>query len=335
MQPATVGPYTVLRTVGAGRTGRVLLARTDRGARLAVRVFRPELAAYPRFRAGLRAEVDAAARADGARVVVPVDADTAGERVWVATPYVDAPALHTVVAERGPLGPADARRLGAGLAEALTALHAVGVVHGDLTPGEVLLGPDGPHSTDAGLARAAAATPLTRYGALVGTLGYLAPEQVEDGVAVAASDVFALGAVLLFAATWRRPFGDGDATAVLHRVLHGAPDLGGLSGDLADVVAACLDRDPGRRPAPEQVRAALAEGGRPPAPGAPEEPDWPTVVRHRLPAPYRGPSPARRAAATLGVTTALVGLLAVVTADAVGSPPPAPITAAVTEALRR
>jgi serine/threonine protein kinase len=258
MQPSRVGPYTLLRVLGDGFLGQVLLARTDKGGRVAVKVFRPEFAVYPGFRARLRQEIDALALVGSRRVPAVLDADTAADVPWLATEYVPAPPLHEVVAEQGPLDLAAVRALGIGLAEALAGIHEAGAVHGDLKPGNVLLAPDGPHVTDVGLARAAAATPLTRGGALVGTLGYLAPEQVADGRAGPASDVFALGSVLLFAATWRRPFGDGDAIAVLHRVLHGDPDLGGLPPDVATVVAACLDRDPGRRPGPAQVRATLS-----------------------------------------------------------------------------
>jgi eukaryotic-like serine/threonine-protein kinase len=329
--PATVGPYTLLRVLGDGATGRVLLARTEKGARVALKVFRPELAVYAPFRARLRTEIEAAARVRSPRVVAVVDADPDADRPWLATEYVQAPPLHEVLAERGPLGAPAARRLGIGLAEAIAALRAAGVVHGDLKPGDILLGPDGPHVTDVGLARAAAATPLTRGGALVGTLGYLAPEQVLDGAAVPASDIFALGAVLLFAATWRRPFGDGDATSVLHRVLHGDPDLSGLAPDLATVVAACLQRDPHHRPGPDQVRQTLLVADRaepevrplaaagPPSRSRAAPRPVPVPGRER---PVPGLSRGRRVAAALGVAVSLVALLAVTTADTIGTPPP-------------
>jgi eukaryotic-like serine/threonine-protein kinase len=193
----------------------------------------------------------------------------------------------------------------------------------------VLLTPDGPQVTDAGLARAAAATPLTRGGALVGTLGYLAPEQVVDGVAVPASDVFALGSVLLFAATWRRPFGDCDAIAVLHRVLHGDPDLGGLSPDVATVVAACLHPDPERRPGLAQVRetlrAAAADDGDEIHPAASVAPAPISGPKHRplpvaVPAPRRPLSAAHRIASAAAVSATLVGLLAVTSADTTLAP---------------
>ncbi len=258
MQPEKVGPYTLLRPLGSGPLGRVALARTDKGARVALKVFRPELAGSPGFAERLRQEIDAAARVRGPRVAGVLDADPDGDVPWLATEYVEGPPLHEVLAAQGAFDTARARQLGVGLAEALATIHAAGGVHGDLKPSNVLLAPDGPRVTDLGIARAAAATPLTRGGALVGTLGYLAPEQVVDGRVRPASDVFALGGVLLLAATWRRPFGDGDAVAVLHRVLRGDADVRGVPHEVADVVRACLRRDPDGRPTPQQVRAALA-----------------------------------------------------------------------------
>ncbi len=327
MQPARVGPYTVLRGLGTGALGRVVLGRTDRGARVALKIFRPELAGYPRFRARLREEIDAAARVRGPRVAAVLDADCTGDLPWLATEYVPAPPLHEVLAARGPLDPGAARELGIGLAEALATIHGAGAVHGDLKPGNVLLAPDGPHVTDVGLARATAATPLTRGGALVGTLGYLAPEQVVDGRAGPASDVFALGGLLLFATTWRRPFGDGDATAVLHRVLHGAPDLAGISGEVATVVEACLRRDPARRPGPGRVRETLAAAAGEPvaAPAGSTTGSWPPVPVPRAPTappPVRTRSRGRRVASATAVAATLVGVLAVTSSDTASAAPP-------------
>jgi serine/threonine protein kinase len=356
MQPARVGPYTLLRELGTGDLGQVMLGRTDKGARVAIKVFRPELTVYSGFRARLREEIDAAARVSGPRVTAVLDADPDADVPWLATQYVPAPALHEVLAADGPLDAAAARHLGMGLAEALAAIHAAGVVHGDLKPANVLLGPDGPHVTDVGVARAAAAAPLTRGGALIGTLGYLAPEQVVDGRVGPASDVFALGSVLLFGATWRRPFGDGDAIAVLHRVLHDEPDLAGVSEDVATVVSACVRRDPARRPGLEQVRETLAAAGRadgdaPLPPAAPPAPiraasPAPSPTRRatpsptprstpgvpipaprsatptRLAAPARTVSRGRRLASATAVSATLLGVLAVTAADTTPASPP-------------
>jgi eukaryotic-like serine/threonine-protein kinase len=349
--PARVGPYTLLQELGRGDLGQVLLARTDKGVRVAVKVFRRELALYPQFRARLREEIDAFARVRDPRVTAVVDADVDADLPWLAMQYVPAPALHQALAAAGPLTVPAARHLGMGLAEALAAIHAAGLVHGDLKPGNVLLAHDGPHVTDVGLARAAATTPLTRGGALVGTLGYLAPEQIVHGRAVPASDVFALGSVLLFGAVWRRPFGDGDATAVLHRVLHGAPDLSGLTEDLATVVAACLRHDPARRPGLAQVRetlaaAARADGDAPlppaapppiPVPGPRPHPPTGSVPPVVIPAQRTStatvPPPAhhrrrtsraaRLASATVASAT-LVGVLAGTAADTTPGPPAPP-----------
>jgi hypothetical protein len=257
---------------------------------------------------------------------------------------VPAPPLHEVLARHGPLDVTAAGQLGIGLAEALASIHAAGAVHGDLKPANVLLAPDGPRVTDIGIGRAAAATPLTRGGALIGTLGYLAPEQILDGRAGPPSDVFALGALLLLAATWRRPFGDGDATAVLHRVLHGDPDLAGVTGDIATVVEACLRRNPDRRPGPAQVRATLvaaaragagagSEAGSGAAVAGPASPAGPRVPAPR-PAPAHGRparplSRGRRVVSATGVSLTLLGVLAVTTADTITTPPPQSVVAAV------
>jgi serine/threonine protein kinase len=333
MQPARVGPYTVLQVLGTGALGQVVLGRTDKGARVAVKIFRPEFTDYSRFRQRLREEIDVAARVRGPRVAAVLDADCDAELPWLATEYVPAPPLHEVLAARGPLDTAALRRLGIGLAEALASIHWAGAVHGDLKPTNVLVTPDGPRVTDVGIGRAAAATPLTRGGALVGTLGYLAPEQILDGRAGPPSDVFALGGLLLLAATWRRPFGDGDATAVLHRVLHGDPDMAGVTGEVATVVEACLRRNPDARPGPAQVRETLAAaargGGGDTAAGPP--PARPAVPAPRVPVarPARRRSRGRRVVSATAVSLCLVGVLAVTTADTIGAPPPRSVVATV------
>jgi serine/threonine protein kinase len=159
------------------------------------------------------------------------------------------------------------RRLGVELAEALEAIHGAGAVHRDLRPGNVLVTAAGPRVVDASVARAAAASSLTRGGGLIGAPGYLAPEQLLNGPGEPASDVFALGSVLLHAATWRAPFGTGDVVAVLHRMLRVGPDLRGLDPGVVPIVAACLHPDPTRRPTSREVRDALAEpAAKPPAP---------------------------------------------------------------------
>lgn len=317
-----VGPYTVLRVLGEGETGRVHLARTDKGARVVVRAIRAEFADDPGFRARLREEIDRAGTIRSPRVAALLDADVYGEIPWVATEYVAAPSLREVVEGHGPLAVPGVRLLGIGLAEALEAIHDAGLVHRGLDPDVVLLTLDGPRVVGVGTGRAAVTTAATRTGALVGAPGYLAPEQVVNGGAgEAAADVFAMGSVLLYAATWRDPFGSGDSAAVLYRVLHGSPHLGGVSPDVAPVLAACLHREPGGRPYPGRVRdALLAAAARATDDAVADVVDPPLAT----PRPVRG----RRVASLVAGSAVLAGLLALTGADAGPARAPAAATPA-------
>jgi serine/threonine protein kinase len=267
MHTRTVGPYTLLSVLGMGRFGHLHLARTEKGTRVAVRVIRREFAADRWFRACLREQVDVVARIRSPRVAAVLDADVDADAPWLAMEYVPAPSIAALLSRCGPLSVDGVRRLGVELAEALEAIHGAGAVHRDLRPGNVLVTAAGPRVVDASVARAAAASSLTRGGGLIGAPGYLAPEQLLNGPGEPASDVFALGSVLLHAATWRAPFGTGDVVAVLHRMLRVGPDLRGLDPGVVPIVAACLHPDPTRRPTSREVRDALAEpAAKPPAP---------------------------------------------------------------------
>ncbi|MFE3762099.1 serine/threonine-protein kinase [Streptomyces sp. NPDC059104] len=254
--------------LGAGGMGQVFLGRTAGGRTVAVKTVRPEYAADPEFRQRFRQEV-AAARLVGGRWTAPVlDADTEGGQPWVATGYVAGPSLSAAVRRFGPLPPDAVRVLGAGLAEALVAVHELGLVHRDVKPSNVLLALDGPRLIDFGIARALDATSvLTRSGYVVGSPGFMSPEQARGDATGPAGDVFALGAVMAFAATGAAPFGEKDSAAVLlYRIVHEEPELGGITGELRDLVRGCLEKDPGRRPTPGQLRHRLdligAEGTR-------------------------------------------------------------------------
>ncbi|MEV7176813.1 serine/threonine-protein kinase [Kitasatospora sp. NPDC093679] len=265
--PARVGSYRLLRRLGAGGMGRVYLGRTAGGRTVAVKVVRGELADDPEFRARFRQEV-AAARLVGGRWTAPVlDADTEGDHPWVASGYVAGPSLDAAVRRHGPLPVPAVHTLGAALAEALEQVHALGLVHRDVKPSNVLLALDGPRLIDFGIARALdAATALTRSGYVVGSPGYLSPEQAAGEAAGPAGDVFSLGAVLAFAATGTAPFGEGVSAAVLlYRVLHEEPDLGGITGPLREAVLACLRKDAADRPTPAALRALLAPAASPAA----------------------------------------------------------------------
>ncbi|CAM5630680.1 protein kinase domain-containing protein [Streptomyces canus] len=257
--PRTIGPYEVLGRLGSGGMGEVYLAEARAGLRLAVKVVRAEHAEDRTFRARFRHEVRAAQTVGGAGTYTArvVDADTEAARPWMATEFVAGPNLRDAVLDRGPL-PADAvRLLAAALAEALAAIHAKGLVHRDLKPSNILLSPDGPRVIDFGIVRALEGTALTRTGVVVGSVGYLSPEQIRNGAQVVpASDVFSLGAVLAYASGGKEPFGEGQDSVVLLRILTGDVDLSAVPEEQLPLVEACLRDDPGARPTPAELVAA-------------------------------------------------------------------------------
>ncbi|MEU6628575.1 ABC transporter substrate-binding protein [Streptomyces parvus] len=259
--PRTVGPYRTLVRLGAGGMGVVYLARSAGGALAAVKVIRAEHAADPGFRARFRREAETAARITGPWVVPVLGADTEAREPWLATAFVPGPSLAQVVAAGGPLPSVAVRELGSRLAEALVAVHEAGLIHRDVKPGNVLLALDGPRLIDFGIARHEGATALTATGAVIGTPGYLAPEQASAGPLGPPCDVFSLGCVLVYAATGRGPFGEGGGAGALFRTVHEEPDLTGIPPGLAPLIAACLAKDPAARPTASRVRDALAGGG--------------------------------------------------------------------------
>ncbi|MEU6233249.1 serine/threonine-protein kinase [Kitasatospora sp. NPDC047058] len=261
--PRQVGQYRLLRRLGAGGMGRVYLGRTAGGRTVAVKLVRGELAEDAEFRARFRQEVAAARRVGGTWTAPVLDADTDGGHPWVATGYVAGPALGAAVKEFGPLPEQAVCSLGIGLAEALTHVHGLGLVHRDVKPSNVLLTLDGPRLIDFGIARALDSTSgFTQSGYVVGSPGFMSPEQANGLPAGPPSDVFSLGAVLAYAATGIQPFGEGVSVAVLlYRVLHEEPDLSGLTGPLRAIVRDCLAKDPAARPTPGQLRERLDGDG--------------------------------------------------------------------------
>lgn len=246
--PETVGGFGLRGRLGAGGMGEVFLGRSPSGRAVAVKVVHPHLARQGEFRRRFAREV-AAARAVGGAFTAPVmAAGPEDDRPWIATVYIPGPDLAEAVGVAGPLSEGPVWRLAAGLVEALQAIHAVGVLHRDLKPSNVLVAADGPRVIDFGIARTLEDTALTATGLVVGTAGFMAPEQAEGGEVGPPGDVFALGAVIAFAATGAGPFGEGPPLAVLHRVVNGRPRLDGLTGPLRDLVDACLAKDPRERP---------------------------------------------------------------------------------------
>ena len=256
--PRQLGRFKVRGLLGEGGMGRVFLGRSPGGWAVAIKVIHAGLAADPEFRARFAHEVATARAVGGIYTASVVDADTAAEPPWLAVEFVAGPSLSDAVAAGGPLPMPAVFRLGLGLAEALQAIHAAGVVHRDLKPSNVLLAADGPRVIDFGIARAAEHSSLTRTGTVLGSAGFMAPEQITGGATGPAADVFALGAVLTFAATGQGPFGEGRTEALAYRVVFADPALDGVPHPVRAVVARCLAKDPQDRPAPGEVVAALA-----------------------------------------------------------------------------
>ncbi|MFI6466807.1 protein kinase [Streptomyces sp. NPDC050528] len=252
--PQRIGAYRLLARLGAGGMGHVYLARSDRGRTVAVKLVREDLAAQEEFRARFRQEVRAARRVGGHWTAPVLDADTEAEVPWVATGYVAGPSLQQVVGrDHGALPERSVRILAAGLAHALQDIHAAGIVHRDLKPSNVLVTIDGPRVIDFGIARALetqAGDGLTRTGSLVGSPGFMAPEQVRGDRITPACDVFCLGSVLAYAATGTLPFGTANSGvhALMFRIAQEEPDLSGVPEGIADLVRDCLRKDPATRP---------------------------------------------------------------------------------------
>ncbi len=253
--PRVIGPYRLRGRLGVGGMGRVFLGLSAEGQLVAVKVVRADLASDPYFRARFRQEVAVARKVSEPFTAPVVDADTDGPMPWLATTYVAGPSLDDAVAERGPLPTWSVLRLAAGLAESLSAIHAAGVVHRDLKPSNVLLATDGPRIIDFGISRAAGASTLTHGGLLVGSPGFISPEQAEGGDVGPPADVFSLGVVLAFAAAGEGPFGTGSTMALVYRVVHCPPDLDRVPAELRALVRLCLAKDPAARPTARELMA--------------------------------------------------------------------------------
>ena len=301
--PRLIGPYQLLGRLGAGGMGRVFLGVSAAGRPVAVKVVHAELAADPEFRARFSTEVAAARKVSGLFTALVVDADVDAPVPWLATAYVAGPSLSEAVRNSGPLTAWSLLALAAGLAKSLTAIHAAGVVHGDLKPSNVLLAPDGPRVIDFGISQAAEAAPLARAGLVVGTPSFMAPEQAAGEEVGPRSDVFSLGAVLAFAATGRKPFGTGPPAAVLERVVRVAADLEDAPAEVRPLIEQCLAKDPLRRPTAAELLAGVTaaqsamEPRSEPAPAGADQPG--------------NPGPATRAAASAEalITAAAVAVI--------------------------
>ncbi|MFD0316534.1 serine/threonine-protein kinase [Streptomyces flavalbus] len=256
--PEYAGHYRLESTLGSGGMGVVHLARSTSGMKLAVKVVHAEFARDPEFRGRFRQEVAAARRVSGAFTAPVVDADPEAARPWMATLFIPGPTLAEQVKRNGSLAPEQLRRLMAGLAEALRDIHRVGVVHRDLKPSNVLLADDGPKVIDFGISRPKDSELRTETGKLIGTPPFMAPEQFRRPREVGpAADVFALGSVMVHAATGRGPFDSDSPYVVAYQVVHDEPDVTGVPEGLAPLILRCLAKEPEERPTPDELMREL------------------------------------------------------------------------------
>jgi len=285
--PTTVGNYRLTAVLGSGGMGRVYLALSPSGRRVAIKVIRPDLVQEPRIRARFAREVAASRAVSGFFAAGVIDADVDSDPPWLATAFVPGPSLNAAVRDAGPLPVASVRALGAALAEALSAVHAAGLIHRDLKPANVLLAPDGPRVIDFGISALADSGTLTHAGAVMGSPGYMSPEQINGQPVGTPTDIFALGAVLTFAVTGTGPFGVGSLPEMLYRAVHSMPDLSLVPGELRPLLTSCLDKDAARRPDLDTILRELT-GGQVAADMFP--PDWLPAALLQSPIPT-GPMP--------------------------------------------
>ncbi|GAA2162858.1 protein kinase domain-containing protein [Actinomadura napierensis] len=261
--PDRIGPYRVVDRLGEGGMGAVYVGLDGTGRKVAIKVIRREYAADRQYRARFQAEVAAAQRVRPFCTAPVLDADPAADPPYLVTEFVNGPSLDAAVDKDGPLRGADLEAVAVGIATALTAIHDAGVVHRDLKPANVLLSTFGPRVIDFGIARSVDGTRLTATGGIVGTPAFMAPEQLDGRGAAPASDVFAWGATVAFAARGGPCFGGDSLPAIIHRIISGEPDLSGLNGTLLGAVEAALAKDPARRPSAQALLDRLISGGAP------------------------------------------------------------------------
>lgn len=317
--PMKIGPYRIVGRLGSGGMGWVYLGRSPAGREVAVKVVRPELAAEAEFRERFTREVAAARVVSGAYTAAVIDADTEAELPWLATMYVPGPSLAEAVRTDGPLPEPQVRPLGAGLVEALQAIHAARVVHRDLKPANVLLASDGPRVIDFGISRVDGAPGLTQVGVVVGTPPFMSPEQIKGAPVGPPSDVFSLGGVLVYALTGRPPHGSGEG--VRYRVVLAEPELDGVPASMRELIAHCLAKRPEDRPQLSELLAKLLEQ-------TPKSASWPPpAVAHSIKVRTRDLAGRRQQGTSVSVPSCLLlhaqtlldaGLTDAMVAEAVG-----------------
>jgi serine/threonine protein kinase len=298
--PTSLGHYEVVGRLGAGGQGAVYLGRTPGNEYVAIKLLHAQMARDPAARARFIREVAAAQKVAPFCTSRVYEADVHGDQPYIVSEFIDGPSLHDVVAVNGPRSAVELERLAIGTVTALAAIHEAGIVHRDFKPNNVLLAGDGPRVVDFGIARTinSQESSVTATGMVVGTPGYLAPEQLTGAPLQPAVDIFAWGATMVFAATGQSPFEADTLPVIINRILNDEPDLSALQGPLRDVVGRCLSKDPALRPPAHQLllqllgNAGVAPG---PAPAREELLDQGTRIASQLPAPppvaHRAPPP--------------------------------------------
>jgi hypothetical protein len=309
--PRRVGSYKLLGRLGAGGMGEVFLGESPGRRQVAVKLVRAEHAGDSQFRQRFAREVEAARKVGGFHTASVVDADPSADPPWLVTAYIPGPSLSAAVKDNGPLPVAQVQSLGAGLAEGLAAIHACGLVHRDLKPGNIILASDGPRIIDFGVARAPDASALTMTGSLIGTIAFMSPEQVHGEHVDARSDVFSLGGVLAYAATGHGPFDADTPAAMVFRIANREPNLAAVPEPLRAIVASCLAKDAADRPRLQELTARLADQNQAPEiPGshlpAPPPPATQPQVPAAGPVAWPPPDPAQAQGAQTWVPSAPV-----------------------------
>ncbi|MEO3786391.1 serine/threonine-protein kinase [Actinocorallia sp. B10E7] len=285
--PRSVGAYTIIGKLGAGGMGAVYLGRGPGGAPVAVKMIRDELGVDPGFRARFEREVASAERVASFCTAAVLDHGTHEGQPYLVTEYIEGPTLLAQVLERGPLSAGTLQGFAVGVAMALNAIHGAGLVHRDLKPSNVILSVSGPRVIDFGIARAQdSGTGITRTNQLIGSPGWIAPEQLMADRTTTAVDIYTWGCLVAFAARGRHPFGGGEPIAMASRMLHGEPELDGVPEPLLGLVRAALNKDPLQRPTAQQLLLALTGG-------SPQSLDDQAtrVVEQNWQAPPPGPAP--------------------------------------------
>ncbi|WP_433239722.1 serine/threonine protein kinase [Streptosporangium sp. CA-135522] len=338
--PPRLGPFELTGRLGEGGQGVVYLGRGPAGEQVAVKLLHHGLAADPDARTRFLREVSVAQRVARFCTAPVLHADLAGSQPYIVSEYVPGPSLRQLVDREGPRRGAALERLAISTATALSAIHRAGILHRDFKPANVLMGPEGPVVIDFGIARALDSPGMTATGMAMGTPSYLAPEQLSEGEVTAAADVFAWGVTMVFAATGKPAFGADSIAVVMNRILTVEPDLGGMEGQLRELVAACLSKDPSRRPTAEELvshlmgatlaspirrQAPAPQASAPAAPqaavpaGSPQAPAGPTQASPTAPPvpPAAAPRRGRKTRRPVGLVLAGVAVLSAAAGTAV------------------